>query len=224
MDYSRAITERYRLYVFDLDGTLVDSLEDLFLSVNWILARSGFPEVDREAVRRAVGNGARNLLARTFAVAAGSSGREAPTGPELDAILAEYRVRYEAHCAEHTALYPGIREWLDGLRSRGASLSVLTNKPEGASRALLGALGVSGLFTVIAGPETFGAVKPDPAGIEAIMRLAGVGLSETVMIGDSSVDIETARNAGVASCGITGGLGDESAMLALRPEYVVKRA
>jgi phosphoglycolate phosphatase len=223
MDYSRIIPDRFRLYVFDLDGTLVDSLEDLCLSVNWVLARKSYPEVDRETVRRAVGNGARNLLARTFASAAEAGGRDAPSGAELDGILAEYRARYEAHCAEHTALYPGIRDWLESLRARGLKLAVLTNKPERATRALLDALKVSGYFMAIAGPETFGATKPDPAGLKAIMRLAGAGLSETVMIGDSSVDVETARNAGVACCGITGGLGDSSAMLALRPEYVIER-
>jgi len=223
MDYSLIIPDRFRLYAFDLDGTLVDSLEDLYLSVNWILARKGFPLVDRETVRRSVGNGARKLIAQTFAAAAESSGRVVPSGTELDGILAEYRARYEAHCAEHTALYPGIREWLDLLRARGASLAVLTNKPERATRALLDALKVSDLFMAIAGPETFGATKPDPAGLNGIIGLAGAGLAETVMIGDSTIDVLTARNAGVACCGITGGLGDASAMLSLLPEYVIER-
>jgi phosphoglycolate phosphatase len=237
MDYSRAIPEGFKLYVLDLDGTLVDSLEDLFLSVNWILARKGFPSVDRETVRRAVGNGARNLLARCFAassslaaggdyaVAPGSCGRSPisavpPSVAELDAILEEYRAYYDAHCMEHTALYPGMRDWLDSRRASGSSLVVLTNKPEGATQTLLAALGVSPLFSVVAGPETYGSLKPDPAGIRAIMNALGATNGETAMVGDSAVDVETARNAGVAAIALTGGLGDGKALRAALDAYM----
>lgn len=231
MDYSRAIPSRFRLYVLDLDGTLVDSLEDLWMSVNWILERKGFPSVDRETVRRAVGNGARNLLARCFARAAAQmpsadstdsvsgSGNPVPEGAALDAVLDEYRAHYDAHCAERTALYPGMRDWLEALIASGAGLAVLTNKPEGATRTLLEALGVSSLFAVIAGPETYGTLKPDPAGLRAIMDALGAKPGETVMIGDSAVDVETARNAGVAAVALTGGLGDGEALRAALDAY-----
>lgn len=215
MDYAGVAPDSFSLYVFDLDGTLVDSLADLALSVNWILAREGFPPVGDETVRRAVGNGARNLLARCFAAAASSPGGEGRTVPDaqaMDRVLEAYRAHYDAHCAEHTALYPGMREWLESLAARGKSLTVLTNKPENATRLLLRALGIEGFFAVIAGPESSGALKPDPAGLEAIMQAVGAGEKDTVMVGDSSVDVETARNAGIAVCAITGGLGDEAAL------------
>ncbi len=231
MDYSRAIPSRFRLYVLDLDGTLVDSLEDLWLSVNWILGRKGFPPVERETVRRAVGNGARNLLARCFARASAQApvggsaassclgGIAIPEGAALDAILDEYRAHYDAHCAEHTALYPGMRDWLETLRAGGARLAVLTNKPETATRTLLDALGVAPLFSVIAGPETYGTLKPDPAGLRAIMSALGAKSEETVMVGDSAVDVETARNAGVAAIALSGGLGDGDALRAALDAY-----
>ena len=235
MDYSGFVPDSFSLYVFDLDGTLVDSLADLSLSVNWILAREGFSPVSDETVRRAVGNGARNLLARCFAAtvaAADGAGKPVPDDTAMDRILEAYRAHYDAHCAEHTALYPGMREWLDFLAAKGRSLAVLTNKPENATRLLLRALGIERFFAVIAGPESFGALKPDPAGLEAIMQAVGAGRKDTVMVGDSSVDVETARNAAVAVCAITGGLGDEVALReALRaaeadglPAWLIERA
>jgi phosphoglycolate phosphatase len=223
MDYSGLVPHRFRLYVFDLDGTLIDSLEDLALSVNWILGEFRFSSIDEESVRLGVGNGARNLLVRAFASAALADSRAVPADGEIDAALIRYRAHYDAHCTEHTRLYPGIREWLDTLAAQGAKLAVLTNKPEGATRTLLSALGVADRFDVIAGPETFGSLKPDPAGLRAIMAKCGARVDETVMIGDSTVDVETARNAGVTACGITGGLGDDDALRASKPDILIER-
>jgi phosphoglycolate phosphatase len=234
MDYSGIIPPTKRLYVFDLDGTLVDSLDDLAAAVNWLLLSRGFKPIDRETVRRSVGNGARNLLARCFAashaagIGSGGTGTVVasvpPTGADFEAALADYRAYYEAHCAERTRLYPGMRDWLESLSRSGASLAVLTNKPAPATVALLRALDAERYFSVIAGPETFGALKPDPAGLVAIMALVGARPEETVMIGDSAVDVETARNAGVAACAISGGLGDEAALRASGPDYFIERA
>lgn len=251
MDYTSFVPERIALYAFDLDGTLVDSLEDLALSVNEILGRYGLPAVSAETVRRGVGNGARNLLFRSFAAAAkiAAAGNRCPaaiaaTGVQNDpdplsvnlraelypglaatveAALVPYRAHYEAHCADHARLYPGMREWLDRLASRGKKTAVLTNKPEVATRTLLSALGVAGAFGVIAGPETYGALKPDPAGLRAVMARLGVSPERTAMIGDSAVDIETGRNAGALTCGITGGLGDEVALRASGPDILIER-
>jgi phosphoglycolate phosphatase len=252
MDYASFVPSRYRLHVFDLDGTLVDSLEDLYLSVNWILARRGYAPVDRETVRRAIGNGARNLLKRAFAasvsvtaasadgsacgvsaaVAAASATHakssagypsSVPDDSAFDVILAEYREYYDAHCIDHTRLYPGMAEWLEAIADRGGVSAVLTNKPEKATRLLLSSLVIESKFAVIAGPETFGALKPDPAGLLAIMRAAGAAPEETIMIGDSVVDVETARNAGVAACGITGGLGDERSLVGSKPDILIER-
>lgn len=222
MDYTGYIGSGARLCVFDLDGTLVDTLEDLWLSVNWILGEEGSAGVGRETVRRAVGNGALTLLKRCFAASAQTCGKPYPGDAAVERALDPYRARYDATCADHASLYPGMREWLEFLSARECALAVLTNKPELSARRLLAALGVDGFFAVIAGPETYGALKPDPAGVRAIMKACGISRG-VYMIGDSVVDIMTARNAGVVSCGITGGLGDEGELVASAPDILIKR-
>lgn len=223
MDYTGYIGEGARLCVFDLDGTLVDTLEDLWLSVNWILGEEGFAAVDRETVRRSVGNGALTLLKRCFAESARAGGKPYPGDAAVERAIVPYRERYDAVCADHAILYPGIPEWLESLASRGCALAVLTNKPASAATLLLRALGVDGYFAVIAGPETYGALKPDPAGIFAIMDACGTSRDGVYLIGDSVVDMMTARNARVTAVGITGGLGDEGELVASAPDILIER-
>ena len=224
MDYARAVSDRFELYIFDLDGTLIDSLADLACAVNETLAFHGFGPVDAETVRRSVGNGARNLIARCFAASAAAMGRAVPEPAFLDAVMPGYRASYESHATDRTTLYPGIREWLDALLSRGRRMVVLSNKPVAASKTILRALGAERYFSFIMGPETTGTLKPDPAGIALALASLEISASAALMVGDSSVDIETARNAGVASCGITCGLGDEASLRASRPDILVERA
>jgi len=225
MDFTSYIPEHISLYVFDLDGTLVDSLEDLFLSVNWILLKFEYPAIDRETVRRCVGNGAKNLLIQSFRASAKSACPEKATlSPEkMEDAFVQYREYYNEHCTEHTRLYMGILEWLENLSDRGCKMAVLTNKPEFATRQLLTSLGILRFFDAAAGPETFKALKPDPAGIYGIQKLTGITAERTVMIGDSIVDIQTARNAGVLACGITGGLGDDGELIASFPDILIER-
>lgn len=141
----------------------------------------------------------------------------------VERTLPEYRAEYAKRCAEKTVLYPGMREWLETLKKQGAHLAVLTNKPEDLALRILKALGAAGLFTCILGPESTEKLKPDPAGVRLIMSKTGVPAERTILIGDSSVDILTARNAGVRSCGITGGIGDDEEVRELRPDYLVER-
>jgi len=222
VDYAQYIPLDFDLCIFDLDGTLVDTLEDLYRSVNWALSSEGFDPVDRETVRRGVGNGARNLMIRCFTASGGAAA--VPTGDRFDGILARYRDRYEQTCADSARLYPGTEKWIDDLRARGCLLAVLTNKPAAAAEKLLTALGVASRFDEIAGPETHGALKPNPSGLHAIIRRFDADPARTVMIGDSSVDVETGRNAGVLTCGLTGGLGDEDALRASLPDILIERS
>lgn len=224
MDYTGYLGENTALCIFDLDGTLVDSLEDLFLSVNWALGEYGYPEIDRETVRRCVGKGARNLLVRAFAAAAEKGCLPSFPDEAVTEALARYRAHYDAHCTDHTCLYPGIREWLEYLSARSCAMAVLTNKPENATVLLLRFLGIDRFFGVVAGPETFGALKPDPAGILSIMERCGASPGRTVMIGDSVVDVLTGRNAGTAVCGITGGLGNDDELRAAKPDILIQRS
>ncbi len=250
MDYTGYISERIKLYIFDLDGTLVDSLFDLSDAVNGILGRYGLPSVPSDIVRQGIGIGSRNLLFRCFAWSAKQSGRDCPvriaeTGirndsdpltsnergaayPGFDAVitdgLKEYHELYMQRCTQKTAFYPGIEKWLAHLAGRGVRMAVLSNKPETATVKILRSLNTVHLFDVIAGPESTGVLKPDPAGIVQIIKKTGILPAETAMIGDSTVDIETGRNAGVLVCGITGGYGDDKALRESGCEVLIERS
>lgn len=235
MDYLGYIPPQIKLYIFDLDGTLVDSLPDMHYAIGIMLNRYGLPQVLPDVVRRGIGNGVRNLLFRCFAVAAREAGKQCPDVvartdfmqnggtltwdggidryPEFSkfiiVVLEEYRKVYLDNCVLHTAFYPGIETWLNALAGSGCFLTLLSNKPLDASKKILQFLGVHQLFGIIAGPESVGVMKPDPLGIRQIMAQTGFLPSQTVMIGDSVVDIETGRNAKVMVCGITGGYGND---------------
>jgi phosphoglycolate phosphatase len=190
------------LLIFDLDGTLIDSRLDLAHAVNAMRAHMGMPPLENERVYSYVGNGAPVLVRRALGEGAGEE--EAQRG--LEFFLRYYR----EHALDNTTLYPGVREAITRLGAAGKRLAVLTNKPVKVSRAIIEGLGVGGCFFQIYGGNSFDVKKPDPAGVDALMREAGVDRSRTLMIGDSSVDIQTARNAGVRSCGVTYGFQPES--------------
>jgi phosphoglycolate phosphatase len=182
-----------RLAVLDLDGTLVDSLGDLHASVNHALAAVGLPPRSLEEVRGFVGEGARRLLERSVGARADL----------LDPALEAWRVHYEAHLLDRTRPYPGIEA---ALRGAGRELAVLTNKPGAMARRILEGLGLAPRFrAVVGGGEA--PRKPDPGGLRALMAEAGAGPGETVLVGDSRVDVETGRAAGVRVVAVTWGLG-----------------
>ncbi len=179
-----------RLIVFDLDGTLVDSRRDLADSANAVLAHYGCATLDEEAVGRMVGDGAATLVARAFA-AAGC----APPPDALERFLAIYNSRL----LHWTRPYEGIVDALT-LLARRATLAVLTNKPLAPARDILAGLDMDRFFPallMVGGDGPFPR-KPDPAGLRELASRAGAGLSETVLVGDSIIDLRTARAAGVS--------------------------
>jgi phosphoglycolate phosphatase len=190
------------LLVFDLDGTLIDSRLDLAQAVNATRTHMGMPPLDNELVCSYVGNGAPLLIRRAL----GERASEA----ELREALRFFMESYSGHALENTTLYPGVRDGLALLHGAGKRLAVLTNKPVDVSRAIVDGLGVSELFFRVYGGDSFEFKKPDPIGVDALMKEARVDRARTLMVGDSSVDIQTARNAGVRSCGVTWGLKPES--------------
>jgi phosphoglycolate phosphatase len=191
-----------QLLIFDLDGTLIDSSRDLAIATNAMLRHLGRPEVDEKTVNSYVGDGAQVLVRR--ALGSDAPDWEFPTA--YDFFIRYYR----AHSLENTRLYPGISEALDALKQNGNTLAVLTNKPVKISRDILAGLNVAGKFFQIYGGDSFPAKKPDPVGIKTLMNETGCSREETTMIGDTSVDIKTARAAGVRACGVWWGFKPES--------------
>jgi phosphoglycolate phosphatase len=190
------------LLIFDLDGTLIDSRLDLAQAVNAARAHMGAPLLENDLVCSYVGNGAPVLMRRAM----GEQASEAEVQEALEFFLQYYR----GHALDHTTLYPGVRESLDRLRAAGKRMAVLTNKPVELSRAIVSGLGVGPHFFQVYGGDSFAFKKPHPIGVETLIAEAGVARQRTMMVGDSSVDIQTGRNAGVKSCGLTYGFQPES--------------
>ncbi|HWG58853.1 MAG TPA: HAD-IA family hydrolase [Candidatus Acidoferrales bacterium] len=185
-----------RFLIFDLDGTLIDSKLDLALSTNAMLGKMGCAPLPDETVFSYVGNGAAMLVRRALG--------ESTATAQVEQALAYFLDYYREHMLDNTVTYPGVREALDALAGR--PMAVLTNKPVIFSRAILDGLGLSGYFQRVYGGNSFEKKKPDPTGAQTLLREFGAAPREAMMIGDSDVDVRTARNAGIWSCGVTYGL------------------
>jgi phosphoglycolate phosphatase len=200
------------LLIFDLDGTLADSKLDLVHSVNAARGLMGLPPISDQLVSSYVGNGAPILMRRAL----GPEASEADVARGLEFFLTYYR----AHMLDNTRLYPGVKEALDRLREAGVKMAVLTNKPVRFSRSIVEGLGLKQHFFQIYGGNSFEQKKPDPIGIETLLRESGIERERTIMVGDSGVDVQTARNAKVQACGVSWGLQPES-FVEYPPDFVV---
>lgn len=189
--------ENIRLFVFDLDGTLIDSKLDLALSVNAVRERAGLAPLPHEKIHAFIGDGARSLIHRALG--------EQTTGEALDDALGFFIRYYSEHALDHTTPYPGVLEGLERLSSNGHKLTILTNKPARVSRDILTRMDLAGYFPIIYGGNSFDTKKPDPLGLETILRECNAEPAQALMVGDSPVDVKTARNAGAWSCGVTYG-------------------
>ena len=179
--------------LFDLDGTLVDTAEDLAASMNEALRSFDLAPVPCANVRDLVGHGARAMLVRGFEI---SSGRTASEN-ELDEALVRFLAHYEDNIAAHSKPFAGVIEMIETLRASGASIAICTNKREHLSRRLIEELGITPLFDAIVGADTTAAAKPDPAPV--YFCLDRTGAERAVFIGDSDTDIRAAR-AAVVPC------------------------
>lgn len=189
--------------IFDLDGTLIDSRQDLVNSVNATRVWMGLPALEDRTVASYVGDGAPVLIRR---VLGGAASQE-----DVDRALQHFLSYYRDHMLDHTTLYAGVRESLDLLKDQGLSLAVLTNKPVRFSQSLVEGLGLANHFFRVYGGNSFpDRKKPDPMGIDTLRAEAGVEREGTLMVGDSAVDVKTARNAGVPVAGVTFGFQPES--------------
>jgi phosphoglycolate phosphatase len=198
--------ESIRLVVFDLDGTLINSQKDLANSINAMLVQMHRQPLPEEIIATYIGDGAGMLVRRAL----GDPADEVLVEDGLQRFLAYYR----EHKLDHTYVYPGVFDSLDAMRVQPdgspRSMAVLTNKPIRPSEAICDALGLAPYFFRIYGGNSFTTKKPDPEGLNALIREAGVAAEETLMIGDSDVDILTARRAGAWAIGCRFGLSSHT--------------
>jgi len=220
--------ESIRLIVFDLDGTLIDSRQDLCNSVNATLRNFSLSPLPDDVIAGFIGDGAAMLIRRALTIPG-----ELPGG---EAVLAEsffneafyfFLDYYRAHLLDHTHLYSGVLESLQSLRiapdGTERKMAVLTNKPVRPARVICEGLGIASYFFAVYGGDSFSTKKPDPFGLTTLITEAGVTAEETLMVGDSDVDIKTARNARAWSLGCSFGLAPETLALA-QPDAIADHA
>jgi phosphoglycolate phosphatase len=186
-----------RAIIFDLDGTLIDSKRDLIHSVNAMLQELHRPQLAADVISGYIGHGAPQLVARAFGGTA--------TEEELKHGLHFFLNYYEEHKMDNTCAYPGVAETLSQLD--GVPMAVLTNKPVRISVRILQALGLANRFRAIYGGNSFETKKPDPLGAKTILRELGIDPGEALIVGDSEVDVQTARNVGTRAAIVNYGFG-----------------
>ena len=207
-----------RLLVFDLDGTLIDSRIDLVNSVNATLQQFGRQALSDHIIASYIGDGASTLIRRALEHEGGTGSASGWLKPStLREALSWFLAYYRLHKLDYTHVYPGVHEALTTIRERHALLpmAVLTNKPVGPSRAICAGLGLDAFFFANYGGDSFATKKPHPEGLLRVIAEASelgdtVTPSETVLIGDSHIDVETARAAGTRCLGCTFGLSPDT--------------
>lgn len=203
----------YKLVVFDLDGTLLDTLDDLTASTNAALTMHGFPTRTREEVRSFIGDGIVKLLERSVGV---------ENYPRMEEMIKNFRAYYKEHCKDATCPYAGIMTLLPALREKGIKLAVLSNKVHAATQELIADY-FPNLFDVVMGENEAAGIKrkPSPVALLKIMEDTGFSKAETAYVGDSEVDIQTARNAEVDCISVTWGFKNESFLKEQGAKYLV---
>ena len=197
-----------QLCIFDLDGTLLNSLQDLANAMNYALMQNGFPPHPAERYRQLVGDGVAVLADRAV------GGAENYTPAVKEKLLSEFRTYYAAHCMDNTVPYDGIIPLLHDLKQRGILCTVNSNKPDDFTKKLVTALLPSELFAEIRGKREDCERKPSPMGTNAIMQQLGCTPEHTLYIGDSNVDARTAKNAHLTFCGVRWGFRSPEELLA----------
>lgn len=227
--YREIPVERLKLLVFDLDGTLIDSAQDLCNSVNATLEAFNHEPLPDPAIASFVGNGAPMLMRRSLALASNLSPDD--VDPELlDKAYLFFLQYYREHKLDFTYAYEGVLEALKALHDlheapggTKRTMAVLTNKPVRPARGICEGLGLAAFFPYIYGGDSFTAKKPDPMGLRRLMEETGAAPEETAMIGDSQVDMVTARNAGAWAVGCAFGFGPQT-LMETPPDVLVDRA
>lgn len=198
---------------------MIDSAGDLVVAANHALGALGLQPLPHATIVGFVGNGARRLVEQSI-VAGGGTADAATT----DRILAVFLGHYGEHLLDSTVLYPGVGDAVRGLAAEGRTLSIATNKPEAFARAIVAGLGLEAAFFAILGGDSLPTRKPDPAVVHELVRRSGVPAEQTLLVGDSLVDVATARGAGVAVCAVSWGLTPAASLREAHPDFCVERA
>ncbi len=191
-----------KLVIFDLDGTLIDSRLDIAHSVNAMREHMNREPLPFETIYKGVGHGAPALVRNALGPETSES--------DVQQGVAFFLDHYNRHALDYTTLYPGVMESLERLRKAGKKMAVLTNKPTRTTLDIVEGLGAGDYFFQVYGGDSLPFKKPNPVGIDRLREEAGAGRDGTVMVGDSSVDVQTARNAQVPCCAVTYGFQPET--------------
>lgn len=203
--------------MFDLDGTLVDTVPDIAVALNAALTDLSLPVVDESQVRDWVGNGARVLCGQSI-----SRSMHDRADPALaDRLLGRFLIRYAERVCVETRIYDGVLDCVRSLQTRGIALACVTNKPGQHTQELLDALGLASFFDVVVAGDTLPSKKPDPAPLKHVLEQLRVSPSAAMMIGDSRTDIAAARGAGVRSACVTYGYNHGDDVRALGADHVI---
>jgi phosphoglycolate phosphatase len=209
-----------KLFVFDLDGTIVDTFEDIGAAVNYSLGRLRYPILPVDEVRKYVGNGVFELMRSILGLfpKGGFSGQGAP---KVEDAVNYWKKYYLAHPADRARLYPGVVDLLNFLKKKGIRRTVLSNKAHEVTLEVLRALEISPLFDHVMGDGGGAPLKPSPEGIFFLMRKFGVEAGETWLVGDGEADIGAGLNAGCRVCGVTYGLLNRKTLKDLGAHVVI---
>lgn len=202
--------------VFDLDGTLADTIESLTYSVGETLKEMGLDNISKEECQSFVGNGARRLIELSVTAAGGDETR-------FDEAMEIYGRIFDDNCTYHVTPYAGVSDILEQLKRKGIRLAVLSNKPHKQTVKVIETMFGKGTFDVIFGQQENVARKPDPEGVYLILEELGVSNSECLYIGDSEVDIATGNNAGTKTVGVMWGFRTLEELKKAGAEYVIRK-
>ena len=197
--------------IFDFDGTLIDSYEPITESLNLVRRTFDRPPLPLEEVKSMVGHGLEHLIEKAVG--------KVP----MDEAVRQFREHYASICESRTTILPLVRETVEELQRRGYEMAIATNKPSYFARDILRALDVDHLFAEVLGPNDVQRAKPDPEMLEIIMSRLGLGVEEVVYVGDMVIDIEVARNAGVAVYALATGSASRDDLLAGRPDRMLHK-
>ena len=202
--------------IFDLDGTLLNTIDDLAAAGNFVCRENGWPEHTVEQFKAMVGHGVKNLVTKFVP-------QEGQTPQVLEMALGQFSAYYGAHSCDLTAAYPGIGELLERLQAAGVRMAVYSNKDHLFTAELMDRF-FPGRFALVQGKKEGIPVKPDPTGIRRILAELSAGTETTLFVGDSSVDIRTGHNAGLKSCGVTGGFRSEQSLMDAGADFLAHTA